>query len=232
MQKKRGFSEYVWQLLYPPRCIFCDNVVKIGEECPDCASVAAELKIQGEARFTLGFAPGRKADAIDKAVVSFYYTGAVAEAVARYKFREKKDVYRDMARYMAEDVQALVAAETIDMVVDVPSYKNGTDHARLIAKGVARQIDRPYCGNVLKKTRKTLKQHEQIYKMRYHNIMDAFDVAPGCDVKGKVVLICDDVMTSGNTLNMCAKALKAGGAATVIACAFSVTRPSEIGIEK
>lgn len=220
---KNSLSETILQLLYPPRCIFCDEILRIGEDCARCADTVQALKITGDDRL-LRDTVIKKIDQLDAVVVSFVYTGAVAEAVARYKFSGRPDLYRYMARYVAADVADVLDIAGIDVVMDVPSFKDKSEHAKLLAKGVARILGLPYDSDALSKTRKTAKQHEQVYRMRTLNIKDAFSVAEGGDVKGKTVLVCDDVLTSGNTLNECAAALKAAGAAKVYGCAFSVTR--------
>lgn len=236
----RDLAETILQLLYPPRCIFCDAVLGIGEKCAKCAETAKALKLTGQRRIAAGArhaadiskrkqedpAQGKAVGSLDAVVVSFVYTGAAAKTVARYKFNARPDLYRSMARYMADDVAELLDARAIDLVVDVPSYRDKTEHAKLLAKGVARLLSRPYGKNLLVKTRKTPKQHEQTYAMRQGNLRGAFGVAKGGDVAGKTVLICDDVLTSGHTLNACAAALRAAGAAAVYGCVFSGTRAS------
>lgn len=221
---KQKWKDTVMGLLYPPRCIFCDEVVRPGETCAQCASAVDELKLKGNARRITG-GPERQLSNLDVVIASFVYTGPVAEAVARYKFSGRPDLYRDMARYMAADVADLLDAQSIDLVLDVPSYKDKGEHAKLLAKGVAEILKRPYDANTLTKVRKTPKQHDQVYRLRYENIRDAFGVSDGADVKGKTVLLCDDVMTSGHTLNECAAALKAAGAVAVYGCTFSASRP-------
>lgn len=223
---KDKIPETILQLLYPPRCIFCDEVVRPNEDCARCAATVDKLKIKGGERLTAGVVQ-KKVENLDAVVVSFNYTGVVAETVARYKFNGRPDLYRYMARYVAADVADTLDVGSIDVVMDVPSYKDKSDHARLLAKGVAKILDLPYDDKTLTKTRKTPKQHDQVYRMRHMNIQDAFGVEEGSDVKGKTVLVCDDVLTSGNTLNECAGALKAAGAAKVYGCAFSVTQAQQ-----
>ena len=83
------------------------------------------------------------------------------------------------------------------------------------------------------KTRRTEKQHELGAAERATNLSGAFSVPDPAMVAGKRLLICDDVITSGSTLNECAKTLKEAGAAYVFAVSFAATgRAQDLEEEK
>ena len=211
--------EKIMQLVFPPHCLFCDAIIPLGlDECGSCNDTAA-LRRHGKNRSTH---PDKNTGQLDGLVSSFVYSGQVAEAVARYKFSGKRDLYRDMAKYMAEDYIEIFGADSVDAVVHVPGYKEKAEHTRLLASGVARLIGRPFEGDILSKTRGTEKQHSLGAKERKTNITGAF-AAKHNKAAGKSILICDDVATSGNTLNECAAALRAAGARQVYGLSFSAT---------
>ena len=209
--------EKIMQLVFPPHCLFCDAIIPPGlDECGSCNDTAA-LKRNGKNRSTH---PDKNIGQMDGLVSSFVYSGQIAEAVARYKFFGKRDLYRDMAKYMSEDYIEIFGADSVDAVVHVPGYKEKAEHTRMLASGVARLIGRPFEPGMLSKTRRTEKQHSLGAKERTTNVSGAFEAKPG-KTAGKSILICDDVATSGNTLNECAAALKAAGARRVYGLSFS-----------
>ncbi len=211
-------TERMLQLLYPPRCLFCDIILPPDGSCERCADAAKRLKRVGEQRTNH---TGRNLANLGVVVSSFIYTGAVSDAVARYKFEGKRDLYRDMVAYMVEDVTDCIDA-AVDLVAHVPSGRGGGDHAKLLAKGMAQRLQIPFAA-VLSKIRKTEKQHILTRQGRVTNIKDAFAVRHPDILKEKTVLLCDDVVTSGNTLNECAAALRRAGAKQVYACVFCAT---------
>ncbi len=218
-----SMREKVMRMLFPPRCIFCGSVMQAEGACPDCGDILQALRLTGDDRLLVA-KQQKTTGHLDRVLASFLYTKAAAECVAKYKFENQREMARGMTVFMAEDIRDLTDLEEIDFVVDVPSFKDRRDHARILAKQVASKLKLPYRSEILVKSRKTDKQHDLRQAYRESNIKDAFSVAPGADVAGKTILICDDVMTTGNTLDMCAKALKEAGAARVIGAAFSATK--------
>lgn len=209
-------SEHFLQLVFPPRCPFCDALLPIGAACEKCAQTISSLKLTGDDRTAVD----RKTGNLEGVISSFFYQGEVSEIVARYKFRGEPELFRAMAQYMADDIAFLAA--NIDVVTFVPSFRNTAVHARRLAKGVAKIIGKPF-KQLIYKTRKTQKQHDLNGEQRNQNIKGAFATRNVDEISGKNLLICDDVVTTGNTLNECAAALKLAGAKAVYGCTFSAT---------
>lgn len=225
--------EFMMQILYPPHCLFCDALLAPGETCGDCRDQTATLKLTGNERAEH---PGAAWNHFDGITSSFIYTGAAAEAVIRYKFHEKSDLFREMAKYMAQDIADMLGALKIDVVTCVPSFKTGNLHSKLLAGGVARNLGKKFDAALLKKIRATQKQHDLKFEERADNIKDAFAPNRLDKIKGQGVLVCDDVFTSGHTLNECAAALRKAGAKTVYGCTFAAARTGisgqKLGMEK
>jgi len=210
------------ELIYPPQCLFCDDIVPYGGECGCCREVVEKLKLCGDDRIQN---TDRDVGNLDGVISSFVYADEVAEAVARYKFHGKFDLYRPISQFMANDFIDITKSINIriDYVSEVPSYRNKSGHSRLLAKGTAKRIGAPH-NDVLIKIRGTLKQHDIGLAERSVNVKGAFAVKDGKDVRGRTVLICDDVVTSGNTLKECAGTLKRAGAKAVFAVTFCATK--------
>ena len=115
-------------------------------------------------------------------------------------------------------------------VTSVPSSKNSDyDQSKFIAEVIAKRLNLKADFDLIKRTNvKRPKQHTLSDSQRKKNVkgMYSFKNSRIDEIKGKSVLICDDVLTTGSTLNECAKILKSNGAAQVFCCAIAVTEKS------
>ncbi len=98
-------------------------------------------------------------------------------------------------------------------------WKRGYNQTELIAKYMAKKLDIPYM-DTLTKVRNTKTQSSLSAKHRETNVKNAFKCK--CDIKGKRILLIDDIITTGLTINECSRILKRAGATrvdfAVIAC--------------
>jgi ComF family protein len=102
----------------------------------------------------------------------------------------------------------------------VPLYplresQRGYNQAALLARPLAERLDFPYAPGLLARRRQTAPQVGLSRARRRENVRDAFDARPG--VEGRVVLLVDDVTTTGSTLASAATACLAAGATRVYA---------------
>ena len=198
--------------------MFCGQVSEQGDVCRDCAAQAGRLRIDAEApREENG---GRRLSFVDGVCAAYRYEDGAAEIVRRFKFRSNEWLAAPMARACAACVQE--QGMRPELVVAVPSAEKERRHGEQLARRVAALLGCAYDGGALRKLRRTRKQHDLNEEERGVNLEDAF-WADDLVVKGRAVLLCDDVITTGNTANECAKALRRAGAAAVWVCAFAAT---------
>lgn len=112
-----------------------------------------------------------------------------------------------------------------DLVVAVPLspqrlQKRGYNQAALVARPLAWMLGVPYAKRLVKKVRDTVSQVGLSIEMRKQNMTGAFRV-DGTGAAGKEVLVVDDVLTTGATLDAVAHALKEAGAKKVIGLVVS-----------
>ena len=215
---------------FPNTCIFCNEVIGPAGYC--CERCAKQLPLAPEdCCLGCGTSPcqcGREECFYDRAVSPFVYDLGAKNAVSMLKFRGRKSYAKGLAKAMAERLSQTGDLTELTVVTAVPMYRKdeydrGYNQAELIAKEIARLTGLPY-RRLLVKLRSTPKQHNLTAGTRRENLRQAFASAEkdGFYQRKQVVLLCDDVLTTGATMNECAKTLKAAGAGKIICCTAAV----------
>lgn len=227
----KNIKEYAVRFLFTQRCKYCGRVIDIRKEsCDSCENSIKE--ITGAICFKCG-KEKKKCDCkgqilfYEKLCAPYYYSGAIKALIWRFKFRNKPDIADFLAEQMAKCVVTRYEGYDFDFITYVPTTKKdvknrGYNQAELLAKRLAEILDVP-CENALVKKYETAPQHTLPEMKRSGNLLGVFDVDEKTDIEFKRVLLCDDVKTTGSTLNECAKTLLIGGAAEVFCVTAAIT---------
>lgn len=159
----------------------------------------------------------------------YIYTGALRDAIKKFKFGGQRLYGELFGIMMADELKEHTELCDFDFIVPVPLHAmrladRGYNQSEIMAESFAEKIGVPVRSDVLFRMRNTERQSRLRGKDRVENVKDAFTVF-GNDADKKRILLLDDIYTLGATASACAAALKAGGAAEVIAIAFSVANP-------
>ncbi len=140
----------------------------------------------------------------------------------RLKFEHDPACVAFLARAMADAVRDWASGRgRRAIVVAVPLHRRklrrrGLDQAGLLAEGVARRLRLAFRTRVLVRRRDTRPQGDPRVTSRDRNVADAFRVRRPRSVRGRTVVLVDDVTTSGSTARECARVLRAAGARAVV----------------
>ena len=140
------------------------------------------------------------------------------------KFRNPAPFISSFLADISIDINVILEQNNIDMIVAVPCHKSKlyTQEFDLPAE-MARRMSRLYnieYSQCIVKVRKTDKQHNLPKDMRKSNLMNAFEVVG--DVKGRRILVIDDVITTGTTVSTVARDLKIAGRERVYVWAYTL----------
>ena len=220
----KNCKAYLLDILFPNRCPFCNEIIMWNKSvCDNCRSklVNACDKICHKC----GCAPcvcdnSNEFDSVYAAV--FFDDKNVSNAI--YDF--KQTGMSNLAEYTAEIVCEHISEA--DLVASVPMGKRkrrerGHNQADILAKCIGECLDIPFEHNLLYKVDTKAEQHHFSERERAERVKDLF-YGSNSDLSGKTIILCDDVMTTGSTVNRCAELLKGMGAAKVIVCVCAVTR--------
>ncbi|MEM4407890.1 MAG: phosphoribosyltransferase family protein [Candidatus Caldarchaeum sp.] len=162
----------------------------------------------------------------------FAYEGLVRELIAEFKFR---------SNFSAGDALSYLLSANLpddlppcDVVVPVPLHpsrlrQRGFNQSAILGRAVAKTLNIPSNPFLLERVRNTRPQFElETEEDRRGNVRGAFRASP---LRGKKVLLVDDVLTSGATADECVSALADAGASSVFVVALSATQQTKIDFE-
>ena len=147
------------------------------------------------------------------------YEGDLRRLIHLLKYDRMVPLAAHLAGRMAGLTETLAPA---DMMVAVPlyrlrSWRRGFNQAHALARELSRRSGVKLASRLLTRVRATKPQAGLSHQERRRNVDGAFAVRRKAEVRGKRVILVDDVMTTGATLGACAKVLKAAGAESVAA---------------
>jgi ComF family protein len=148
------------------------------------------------------------------------YDGTLMEAIHLFKYGKKTRLARPLGMLLQETFSRFWDNQWIDLIVPVPLHierlrKRGFNQALLLFSKWATTEDIPYDPRVLKRPKKTVPQTNLSRKERKKNVRGAFEICSPVAIKGKRIVLVDDVYTTGFTVNECARTLMNAGAAVV-----------------
>jgi ComF family protein len=238
MLARRGVTA-VLDALFPPLCVSCRGRVSQAHslcatcwsaisfiEEPFCASCGTPFDMDPGGETRCGPCLAKSHD-FTKARALFRYDEASKPLILSFKYGDRLDHAPAFARWLERTGRPML--DDTDLIIPVPLHrwrlwKRRYNQASILAARMARLSGRPFDPLALERKRPTKNQGEMpSAKARRRNVLGAFRVPPAKTgaVKGRKILLVDDVFTTGATLDACARALKRAGAARVDALALA-----------
>ncbi|MDP2055683.1 MAG: ComF family protein [Acidobacteriota bacterium] len=203
----RTFANTLLSSLFEPPCAACARVLAHplnGAVCEQC---------WGSIRTGAPLTEHPRGHAVQWACAVDHYEGRLRDIIHALKYERRRSIAKPLGRLMRERGQALLLGA--DLVVPVPLHpRRERDRGFNQADDLARQLGLPVAA-LLRRVRDTTSQIELPADARHQNVRDAFALAHGPAKAGRhmatVVVLVDDVSTTGATLEACARVLKRGG---------------------
>lgn len=228
---RTDFFKFVVDIFLPNRCAVCSKVIRWDREmCRSCAEkierVADSVCPVCAKKQCLDHASLR----FDRTVCLYSYEEPCITGIYQLKFARTVSFAKHSAGELAKVLEKRGLAQQIDVVTCVPmsrrkKRKRGHNHAEVIANYLAKQLGKPLDVSLLVHSNTMTDHHKLLGSERAENARNSFAIAEKHgDISGKTVLLCDDVYTTGATMNACADCLKRLGAKSVIAAAIATTQ--------
>jgi len=221
----------IQDLLFPPTCLGCTRRLDSSRPPLFCAVCLEQLEVIASPRCPccgIPFATGvdhlcgdclQQHYAFDCARSLLLYKSPVADIIVRLKFGGQLNGLTTLAQLaaIADCMQELTEPE---LIVPVPLHasrlcERGFNQATLIARACLPQWANRIRMDVLARNRLTTPQSQLSGRERRSNLQRVFTVEHGNEVRGKRILVVDDVFTTGSTVNECARVLRKAGAARI-----------------
>lgn len=218
-------SEYLSHAFFPCRCCVCGRVLNPGNEicdyctkfilrvpedkyCPGCGRPMKHCLCTPEPFLTAVAAP-------------FLYEGQVREQIQKFKFNNRPSMAVAYAKIAAKYIDDCSVSNGIDMLTFIPMTEKAVhirtyNQAQCFAQELGKILQLP-CEQTLIKTHETPRQHSLPAVLRHGNLTGVYDLPPDKEdlIRDKVILLADDITTTGSTLHEAAKTLLIFGAKEV-----------------
>lgn len=238
----RSAARRLTDLVYPPLCLRCQ--APVAEHGALCGSCWGEVRFAAPPwceicalPFEFHVAPGALCGACSAAPPAFakarsvcLYDDASRGLVLSFKHGGRLEGVRAMARWMARAADDLLGEDAL--LAPVPLYRwrlwrRGFNQSAMLARAIADLTGAAAEPLALQRTRATPPQAGLSRAARIRNVAGAFRIRPGLEqtVAGRHVVIVDDVLTTGATIEACARAVMKAGARSAAALTFARALP-------
>ncbi|GAB3322767.1 ComF family protein [Larkinella ripae] len=230
---KSSFQDLL-NLLYPNPCLLCQCTLQNQEELicttcrlrlPETGQHRGEALVAGQNRFA-GKVP------VEFVYAYLYFTkrGKTQRLIHALKYRDRKEVGHLLGRWYGYQLKTeSQLPKQIDLIVGVPLHpaklrQRGYNQSDWFAQGLSEMLEIPWNDRALVRTKDTISQTGQDRLGRWENVNMVFTVEKPDLVAGKRLLLVDDVLTTGATLEACTAALRAANSRSVGIITIAATR--------
>lgn len=228
-------------VILPPICHICHTFIPNADSLHICPTCRENLPLVSAPLCTLCGIPfvGTGGDHrcgactlqpphFDSARAQYLYEGPIRELIHSFKYNRNIHLRYPLALLTLEGIRSSMAHHDLNLIIPVPLHRSrlrqrGFNQAVLLGRVLSRHLALPMALDALIRTRATEPQIELSAAERRVNVRGAFSVKSPESIAGKRILLLDDVMTTGSTMDECAKELKNGGATEIIALTIART---------
>lgn len=216
------------RVAFPNVCLACgDRVLKDGQYiCSFCLHKRFEIALSNDAISSSDIMLPANVT-LQQALWNFDRGGALQQLIHHLKYQQLTDVGIQLGAVFAHKIKEQLKIQSIftgtePILLPVPLHylkfrKRGFNQAFMIARGMQSVLNIPICSRkAVVRTENTLSQTGLSLEKRQQNVKDAFKVRTGSEISGKLVIIVDDVFTTGATTFELAKTLFRAGTDSVM----------------
>jgi len=210
-------------LLYPNNCLTCNKTL-VGNEnliCTDCRYDLPKANFQSFKENELAQKFYGKVDIENAfAFLKFIKKGKTQRLLHQLKYNGYNELGEMVGLWMGNEINKTGFSNSFDLVVPVPLHSSkfkirGYNQSDGFAEGLSKAFETSWQADVLIRQNQTISQTTKGRIERLENMKNAFQVSENAQIEGKHILLVDDVVTTGATLEACILALNTDGAKQV-----------------
>ncbi len=195
-------------LFYPRLCVGCGEALQQHEEhlCLHCRMHLPETNFHKQKDNPLVNIFAGRVRVREVASLLYYKKGnAVQQILHALKYKGKKELGAYLGEYYGKMLIQEARFQSVDFIIPIPLHpkkqrKRGYNQSEWIAKGLSAGMGIPYRNDVLIRAQFTDTQTRKSRFNRWENVKEVFEAVPDETVQGKHLLVCDDVLTTGATM--------------------------------
>lgn len=218
-------------LFYPRYCYACNQGLAKGEEtvCSACMLELPRTHYHTDSENALmNRLRGRVPLQFAVAFFLFRKRGKVQRLLHQLKYNNHPEIGNVLGRVYGEELRQHYFDQRIDLIIPVPLHasrkrKRGYNQSAEFGKGLSQSLNKPCQEDVLVRITKTETQTKKTKLRRWQNVSEVFHVVKPEQLKQQNVLLIDDVITTGATIEACAQMLLAAGCRSVSIASIAYT---------
>ena len=203
--------EVLLELIYPNVCGFCEEINRdsLCEMCKEKIQNICLARIDKYENINLKY--------FDEHGYIFKYEGSIRKMILNFKFNDKAYLYKTFAKIIISNKNIYEFIHGYDLIIPVPIHKKrysnrGYNQSELLSREIVNNFKNiKFSKEILVKTKNNIAQSTLNKMERKLNVKGAYEVRNNFILKDKKVLLIDDIYTTGNTANECARMLKKSG---------------------
>ena len=228
---------HVWHplldVIFPPICFHCNTPLNASRLLPLCDACLDGLTPISPAWVQKHVVDRIEDRAVDTIIVALEFNAIIQSLIHHLKYQAMPGLGIRLGKWIAPQVVAQLPTERDIGLVPVPLHRKrqrerGYNQSEKIALGLRAKTGIPLLKKALKRHRHTRSQTTLNRQERQENVANAFRVSPKTPLPATIILV-DDVVTTGATMNACAWALKTAGVQRVIGLAVATPRDAQFG---
>ena len=205
----------VFAVFYPNLCLCCNDHL-LNNETVICISCRHDLP-----KTHFSFETNNLAEKtffgrikIEEATALFYFfkKGKIQQLIHQLKYQKQQQVGTFIGNWLGDEIIDSDRFKTIDCIIPVPLHKKkqqqrGFNQVTTFGQSLSKKLNIPYLENILVKISSTKTQTKKVRLDRWKNVQELFYVYNKATLENKHILLIDDILTTGATLEACCNAL-------------------------
>lgn len=207
--------KYLLKLIFPNLCVGCNELLLLNEEII-CSSCRHDLPLTNH-HLNLNNDTTKKFYGIVNlefaaSMLFFHKKGVVQKLIHHLKYKGREEIGEMLGKWYSNDLKDIELIKSVDYIIPVPLHtkrlkERGYNQVDSFCKALSDSNNIPFNDKLLIRTKYNKTQTKKSKNERQESVKNIFDVNYNENDCGKHFLLIDDVITSGATLELCAKAL-------------------------